>query len=193
MDSRTTRLPYPSLSPGVWLNECPLGWWCYLIISFSAAPLSFSFNLSQHHGRVRFCIRWSKYWSFSFSMNPSNEYSWFISFWSDLFWFPLSLFFSTTIPKHQFLGAQPYLWTSSHIRNDYWKNHSSDYGKVMSAFNTLFGFVRTLLPRSKHLLISWLQSPSTMILEPKKKNFPLLFAMKWWDPIPWSQFLNAEF
>ena len=68
--------------------------------------------------------------------------------------------------------SHPYMTTG--------KNHSSDYGKVMSAFNTLSSFVRALLPRSKHLLISWLQSPSTMILEPKKRKiFP--FYLPWSD------------
>ena len=64
-------------------------------------------------------------------------------------------------------------------------------GKVMSLlFNTLSRFVIAFLPRSKHLLILWLQSPPTVILEPKKIkpvtfNFPLLFVMKWWDQMPW--------
>ena len=57
--------------------------------------------------------------------------------------------------------------------HDYWKNHNFDYmdfvGKVMSLlFNTLSRCVITFLPRSKHLLISWLQSPSEVILEPRK-------------------------
>ena len=57
--------------------------------------------------------------------------------------------------------------------HDYWKNHSSDYtdlfGKVMSLlFNTLSRFVIAFLPRTKHFLILWLQSPSAVILEPKK-------------------------
>ena len=73
--------------------------------------------------------------------------------------------------------------------HDYWKNHSFDYmelfGKVMSLlFNTLPRFVIAFLPRSKRLLLSWLQSPSTVILEPKKIKsvtasiFSHLFAMK---------------
>ena len=68
-------------------------------------------------------------------------------------------------------------------------------GKVMPLlFNMLSRLVITFLPRSKHLLISWLQSPSAVILEPKKWSltlfplFPHLFAMKWWDPMPWSSF-----
>ena len=65
--------------------------------------------------------------------------------------------------------------------------------KVMSLlFNMLSRFVIAFLLRSKYLLISWLQELSTMIFEPKKikfvtvSTFPLLFAMKWWDQIPWS-------
>ena len=65
--------------------------------------------------------------------------------------------------------------------------------KVMSLlFNMLSRLVIPFLPRSKHLLISWLQSPSAGILEPKKimsvtvSIVPHLFAMKWWDRMPWS-------
>ena len=60
--------------------------------------------------------------------------------------------------------------------------------------NMLSRFVITFLPRSKSLLISWLQSPSAVILEPPKIKsdavplFPYLFAMKWWDQMPWSLF-----
>ena len=66
-------------------------------------------------------------------------------------------------------------------------------GKVVSLlFNMLPRLVTAFLPRSKHLLISWLQSLFAVILEPKKiksvtvSTFPLLFAMKWWDQMPWS-------
>ena len=71
-------------------------------------------------------------------------------------------------------------------------------GKVMSLlFNMLSWFVIAFLPRSKHLLISWWQSPSTVILEPKKiKSVTVsivyhLFFMKWWDQIPWSTFFEC--
>ena len=67
--------------------------------------------------------------------------------------------------------------------------------KVISLlFNTLSRLVIAFLPRSKHLLISWLQSPSAVILEPPKIKsllfplFPHLFSMKWWDWMPWSSF-----
>ena len=68
-------------------------------------------------------------------------------------------------------------------------------GKVMSLlFSMLSRLVVTFLPRSRHLLISWLQSPSEVILEPKKIKSDTvsvvspLFAMKWWDQMPWSSF-----
>ena len=78
------------------------------------------------------CIRWPKYWSFSFSLSisPSNKYSRLISFRID--WFDLAVqgtlksLFSTTLQKHQFFSAQPSLWYNSHIVDDYWKNHSFD-------------------------------------------------------------------
>ena len=85
-----TRLPCPSLSPGIWSDSCRLSLWCYLTISSSAALFSFDFNLSQHHhfsNELALRIRWPKYWCFSFSISPSNEYSGFISFrndWLDL-------------------------------------------------------------------------------------------------------------
>ena len=77
--------------------------------------------------------------------------------------------------KHQFFGAQPSLWSNSYISiHDYWKKkHSFDIqtfvSKVKSLiFNVLSMLVIAFLPRGKHLLISWLQSLSTVILEPKK-------------------------
>ena len=123
------------------------------------------------------CIRWPKYWSFIF-ISPPNEYSGLISFridWFDLLAVrdsqessPTPQFKSINSSELSFL-YDPYL-TSIH---DYLKNHSFDWqtlaSKVMSLlFNILSRFFIVLLPRSKHLLISWLQSPSVVILEPKK-------------------------
>ena len=78
-------------------------------------------------------IRWSKYWSFSFSISPSNEYSGLISFRID--WFDLLAVQGTlkSLPQHhsskayQFLGTQPSLWCNSHIRTWLLENHSIDY------------------------------------------------------------------
>ena len=118
-------------------------------------------------------IWWPKYWSFSSS--PSNEYSGLISFRID--WFDLLVVQGTQEPSSspQFESINSlalsllYDPTLTSIQ-DYWKNHSFDLvGKEMSLlFNTLSRLVIAFLPRSKHLLISWLQSPSTVILEPKK-------------------------
>ena len=80
---------------------------------------------------------------------------------------------STTVQKHQFFGPQPSLWTNSHIQ----KNHSFGYRDLLSAKRCLcfltccsceYMFVIAFLPKSKYLLISWLQSSSAVILESKK-------------------------
>ena len=96
-------------------------------------------------------IRWPKYWSFSFSISPSNEYLGLISLGLTGLISLLSkglsrVYSNTTIWKHQFFGTQPSLWSSSQIHTWYWKNHSFDYinlfGKVISLlFSTLSGFV----------------------------------------------------
>ena len=85
-----TRLPCPSPSPGVHSNSSPLSQWCYPTISSSLSSPSPAFNLFQHQGLFQ-CIGSShqvaKYWSFSFSISPSNQYSGLISCridWLDL-------------------------------------------------------------------------------------------------------------
>ena len=118
-------------------------------------------------------IRWPKYWSFSFTISLFNEQSGLISFRMD--WLDLLAVQGTqeSSPTSQFksinslalsLLYSPTL-TSVH---DYWKNQRWTFvGKVMSLLlNMLSRFVITFLPRSKHLLISWLQSPFAVILEP---------------------------
>ena len=122
-------------------------------------------------------IRWPKYWSFSFSISPSNEHPGLISFrmdWLDLLAvqgilksllqhhsskasvFRCSPFFTVQL-------SHPYMTTGKTIALTRW----TFVGKVMSLlFNMLSRLVKTSLPRSKRLLISWLQSPSVVILEP---------------------------
>ena len=85
-------------------------------------------------------------------------------------------------------------WTGKTIALTRW----TFVGKVMSLFfNMLSRLIIAFLPRSKHLLISWLQSPSAVILEPSLSLFVSLvshlFAMKWWDWMPCLCFLNVEF
>ena len=137
-------------------------------------PLIFP-SIRVFSNEVSLHIRWPKYWSFSFSISPSNEYSGLISFridWLDLLTVQgLSRIFSnTTVQKHRFFGtwlslinSHPYMTTGKTIALTIWIFVS----KVMSLlFNTLS--VIAFLPRRKRLLISWLQSPSAVILEPQK-------------------------
>ena len=81
------RLPCPSLSPRACSNSGPLSWWCHPTISSSVIPFSSclqSFPMSGSYESA-LLIRWPKYWSFSFSISPSNEYSGLISFRTDQF------------------------------------------------------------------------------------------------------------
>ena len=126
-----------------------------------------------------FCIRWPKYWSFTFSISTSNEYSGLISFrmdWLDLL--AVQATHKSLLQHHSskasilqpstFFTVQlshPYMTTGETIALTRW----TFVGKLMSLlFNMLSRLVITLLPRSKCLLISWLQSPSAVILEPRK-------------------------
>ena len=85
------RLPCPSPAPGAYSNSCPLSWWCHPTISSSVVPFSSclqSFpSIMVFSSESALHIRWPKYWSFSFSISPSNEYSGLISFRID--WFDL--------------------------------------------------------------------------------------------------------
>ena len=125
------------------------------------------------------CMRWPNYWSFSFSISPSNEHPGLISFrmdWLDLLVvqgahksllqhhsskasiLQCSAFFTVQL-------SHPYMTTGKSIA----LTRRTIVGKVMSLlFNMLSRLVIIFLPRSKCLLISWLQSPSTVILEPRK-------------------------
>ena len=101
---------------------------CHLLLLLPSIFLGirvFSNELALH-------IRWPKYWSFSFSISPSSEYSRLILLGltglSSLQPKGLSrAFSSTTIQRHQFFSIQPYLWSNSHTTHDNWKNHSFDY------------------------------------------------------------------
>ena len=125
------------------------------------------------------CIRWPKYWSFSYSISPSNEYLGLISFrmnWLDLLAVKgnLKIFSNTIVQKASILYcsaffivqlSHPYMTTGKTIA----LTRRTLVGKVMSLLlNMLSRLIIAFLPRSKRLLISWLQSPSAVILEPKK-------------------------
>ena len=121
-------------------------------------------------------IRWPKYWSFSFNISPSSEYSGLMSFrmdWLDLL--PVQGTLKSLLQHHSseasilqcsaFFMVQlsyPYTTTGKTVALTRW----TFVGKVMSLlFNMMSRLVITFLPRSKHLLISWPQSPSAVILE----------------------------
>ena len=125
------------------------------------------------------CIRWPKYWSFSLRISPSNEYSGLISFRIDLLDLLAVQGTLKSLLQHHNSKASillhsaffivqlshPYMTTGKTIA----LTRQTFVGKVMSLLlNMLSRFVITFLPRSKHLLISWQQSPSTVILEPPK-------------------------
>ena len=125
------------------------------------------------------CIRWPKYWSFSFSISPSKEHTGLISFRMD--WLDLlavqgtlkSLFQHYSSKQSIILHLSFFRVQLSHPYMTTGKNHTltrwTFVDNVMSLlFNMLSRLVITFLPRSKHLLISWLQSSSAVILEPKK-------------------------
>ena len=173
----------PALSLGVCSNYCPLRWWCCLTISSSASSFSFCLQFFQHQGLFHestLHIKWPKYWSFSIS--PSNEYSGLISFRVD--WFDLlaqrSLqgTFKSLLHHHNstasILRHSPFFTVQlSHLHMATGKTIAlttrTFVSKVLSLlFNMLSRFVITFFPGSKHLLISWLQSLSTVILKPTK-------------------------
>ena len=127
------------------------------------------------------CMGWPKYWSFSFSISPFNEHPGLISFRMD--WLDLlavqgtlksllqhhsskaSIFWHSTFFTFQL--SHPYMTTGKTIALNRW----TFVGKVMSLlFNMLSRFIITFLPRTRHLLISWLQSQSAMILEPPQNK-----------------------
>ena len=140
-------------------------------------------------------IRWPKDWSFNISISPSNEYSGLISFRMD--WLDLLAVQGTLkrliqhhsskvsiLQRSAFFTVQlshPYMTTGKTIALTRW----TFIGKVMSLlFSMLSRLAITFLPKNNRLLILWLQSPSAVILEPKKNSlslfplFPHLFAMK---------------
>ena len=157
-----------------------------------------AFNLSQHQSLLyeSVClIRWSKYWSFSFNISPSNEHPRLISFkmdWLDLLAVQGSL--KSLLQYHSskasiiwysdFFIVQlsyPYMTTGKTIALTRW----AFFGKVMSLlFNMLSRLVIVFLPRSKHLLISWLLSASAVIFEPPKIKSVSFHCLPFY--LPWS-------
>ena len=181
-ESQHTRPSCPSPNPRVHLNSCP---WVADAIQQShpllspspPAPIPSIIRVFSNESTLR--IRWQKYWSFSLSSSPSNEHPGLIFFRMDwlgllavqgtlksLLWQQSSK--SSVLRCSAFFTVQlshPYMTTGKTIA----LTRRTFVGKVMSPiFNMLSRLDVTFLPRSKRLLISWLQSPSAVILEPPK-------------------------
>ena len=162
-----TKLPCPSVFPGVCSNSCPLSWWCHPTISSSvipscllSLPASVSLSLSQFFASGGQSIGAS-----SFNISPSNEHSGLISFKIDGFDHLAVQGTLKSFPQHQSLKtsvlqcsaffivqvSHPYMTTEKTIALTTW----TFLGKVMSLlFNTVSKFAIVFLPRIKHLLIS---------------------------------------
>ena len=154
-------------------------------------------------------MRWPKYWSFCLSISPSNEHPGLVSFrmdWLDLLAVQGTLKSllhhhsskASTLWRSAFFTVQlshPYKTTGKTIALTRW----TFVGKVISLlFNMLSMLVITFLPRSKRPLISWLQSPSTVILEPPKIKSDTVSTVspsishEVWDQMPWSWFSECR-
>ena len=173
------RLPCPSPTPTAYSNSCPSHQWCHPTISSFVIPFSSCLQSFPASGSFPIlCIRWLKFRSLRFSISPYNEFSGLISFRIDRLdvlavqWTLKSLLqhhsSKTSILWHSaFFIVQlshPYMTTGKTIA----LTRQTFVGKVMPLlFNKLCRFVIAFLPRSKCLLISWLQSPSASILEPR--------------------------
>ena len=184
MKPQHARLPCPSPTPGIYPDSCPLSWWCHPAISFSVVPFSScpqscpaseSFQMSQLFASGGQSIGVSALTS----VLPMNTHPGLISFrmdWLDLLAVQGTL--KSLLQQHSSKASvlrhsaffivqlsHPYLTTGKTIAFARW----TFVDKIMSLlFNMLSRLVITFLPRSTRLLISWLQSPSAVILEPPK-------------------------
>ena len=149
-------------------------------------PTSIFSNIRVFSNESALCMRWLKYWSFSFNISPSNEHPGLISFRMDQLDLLAVQGTLKSLLQHHSLKAS-ILWCSaffivqlSHPYTTTGKTialtRRTFVGKVMSLFNMLSRLVITFLPRTKCLLISWLQSPSAVILEPPKIKSDTLFS-----------------
>ena len=192
-------LPCPLATPGACSNSCPLSQWCHPTISSSCRPLLLhsvlpSIRVFSKESVLR--IRWPKCWSFSVS--PSNEYSGLISFrmdWLDLLAVQGAL--KSLLQHHSSKASilRRSAFFIAHLSHPYMTagktislTRQIFFVRVMSLPSTMLSrLVIAFLPRSKRLLISWLQSPSAVILKPKKIKFVTVFIVS-----PFSIYLNSN-
>ena len=200
-ESQHTRPSCPSSpTPGVHSNSCPSSQWCHPAISSSVIPSPPAPNPSQHQSLFRWVnshIRWPKHWSFSFSIIPPKEHPGLISFrmeWLDLLAVQGTLKSllqhhsskASILPHSVFFTVQlshSYITTGKTIA----LTRRTFVGKAMFLlFNMLSRLVIISLPRS---LISWVQSPSAVISEPRKiKSITASPSIchEVMDQMPWS-------
>ena len=146
-------------------------------------------------------IRWPKFWSFSFNISPSNEHPGLISCRMD--WLDLLAVQGTLKSLLQYHSSKASIFWHSAFFIFQFSHPYMTTGKTMALirqifvdkvksllFDMLSRLVITFLPRSKRLLISWLQSPFAVNLEPRKIKSATVStvstSMKWWDQMPWS-------
>ena len=206
------RPPCPSPTPKVYSHSRPLSHWCHPTISSSVVPFSSclqsfpesgSFPISQFFpsdGQVLGfqLLHQSFQWIFRTNFLENGLVGSPCS--------PRDSQESSPTPQFKSINSSVLSFLYSPLSHPYmatWKTavftRRTFVGKEMTLLlNMLSRLAITFLPRSKRLLISWLQSPSAVILEPPKESltlfplFPHLFPMKWWDWMPWSSFLNVE-
>jgi len=208
-ESQHARPPCPSPTPRVHSDSRP-SQWSHPVISSSVVPFSScpkSLPASESFPMSHLFAWGGENTGVSAlaSFLPKKSQGWSPSEWTD--WISLQskglsrVFSNTTDQKHQFFGPQPSSQSISHIHT--WPQEKTALtrrtfvGKVMCLLlNMLSRLVITFLPRSKSLLISWLQSPSAVILEPHKIKSDTVStvspsnSLKWWDHMPWS--LSSE-
>ena len=176
------RLPCPSPTAGACSHSCPSSRWCHStnLFSFSSLLLpSILPRIRVFSNESALHIRWPKYWNISFSISPSYEYLGLIS--SRIDWFDLLAVQGTLKSSLQHHSSKASILQCSaffivHLSHSYMTTgetitltRQTFVGNVMPLlFNMLSRLVIAFLPRRKHLWISWLQSPSAVILEMKQ-------------------------
>ena len=186
-----TRPPCSSPTPRVHSNPCPLSWWCHPTISssvfpFSSCPQSFPASRSLQMSQLFVSCGQNIGVSASTSVLPMNTQDWSPLGWTG--WISLQskgfsrVFSNITVQKHHlwhsvffiFQFSHPYMTTGKTIALTRWTFVDN---VMFLLFNMLSRFVIAFLPRSKCLLISWLQSPSAVILEPRKIKSATVFTV----------------
>ena len=208
------RLPCPSPTPRACSNSCPLSPWCHPTISSSVYPLllppSVFPSIRVFFKESILCIRWPKYWNFSFSISPSSEYSGLISFRVDwLYLLAVQGTLKRLLQHHSSKASILHCSVFFMVQLSHWYMTTGKAivlsihtfaGNVMSPLlfiylflspllNMLSRFVIAFLPRSKHLLISWLQEAWIWSLggaDPLEMEMATYSSILVWK-IPWAE------